>query len=395
MTQRNRIVAGFLALSILIILLGPLPLRAQTPNTLTTEELAEGWILLFDGETLFGWRAVSDANWSVADGAITASEGSPGLLRTTSQFSDFALSIDFRVDKDSKSGLFLRTSPKPTNPKTQACVVALGAGDAAAPPGSLVERKKAELSAAQEGWQTLLVTADGGEITVRLDGTEVLKYTDSDPLGRGYIGLEFAGDPVAFRNIKLRPLRTQSLFSGKDLAGWVTYPDLASLVTVTDQGEMRIQNGKGQIETEGKYADFILQIEAFVNGENLNSGVFFRCIPGESMNGYESQINNAMKDGDPAKPGDCGTGGIFRRQDARKIVAKDFEWLSKTIHACGNHVAVWVNGIQVTDWTDGRKADKNPRKGLRTEPGTIQLQGHDPTTDFLFRNMRISELPAR
>ncbi len=30
---------------------------AAEPNALTAEELADGWVLLFDGETLFGWRA--------------------------------------------------------------------------------------------------------------------------------------------------------------------------------------------------------------------------------------------------------------------------------------------------------------------------------------------------
>jgi len=29
------------------------------PNTLTPEEIRDGWLLLFDGETLFGWEAAS------------------------------------------------------------------------------------------------------------------------------------------------------------------------------------------------------------------------------------------------------------------------------------------------------------------------------------------------
>ena len=66
-----------------------------------------------------------------------------------------------------------------------------------------------------------------------------------------------------------------------------------------------------------------------------------------------------------------------------------------TIHADGPHMAVWVNGYQVSDWTDRRKPDPNPRKGLRLEPGTIMLQGHDPTTDLSFRNLRIAEMPKR
>ena len=129
-------------------------------------------------------------------------------------------------------------------------------------------------------------------------------------------------------------------------------------------------------------------------GENLNSGIFFRSIPGEFCNGYESQIHNGYKDGDRKQPVDGGTGAIYRRQRAREVVANDFEWFAKTLVANGPHMAVWVNGYQVTDWTDTRPAHENPRKGLRTEPGTLFIQGHDPTTNLLFRNLRIAELPA-
>ena len=58
----------------------------------------------------------------------------------------------------------------------------------------------------------------------------------------------------------------------------------------------------------------------------------------------------------------------------------------------GLHMAVWVNGYQVSDWTDRRAPAENPRKGLRLKAGTIILQGHDPTTDFMFRNLRMAEL---
>jgi hypothetical protein len=135
-----------------------------------------------------------------------------------------------------------------------------------------------------------------------------------------------------------------------------------------------------------------MQLDCKVNGHGLNSGLFFRCIPGDVLMGYESQIQNAMKDGDPTKPVDAGTGAIYRRTTARRIVAEDHEWFTKTIIADGPHIAVWVNGYQVTDWTDDRPVDENPRKGLRTAPGTIAIQGHDPTTDLLFRNLKIAEL---
>ena len=65
-----------------------------------------------------------------------------------------------------------------------------------------------------------------------------------------------------------------------------------------------------------------------------------------------------------------------------------------TILAEGKHLGVWVNGLMVTDWTDNRPLKENPREGCRLEKGAISLQGHDPTTDLSFRNIRIAELPA-
>ncbi|NQT88301.1 hypothetical protein HQ560_16150 [bacterium] len=38
---------------------------------------------------------------------------------------------------------------------------------------------------------------------------------------------------------------------------------------------------------------------------------------------------------------------------------------------------------------------ESPRRGSRLEAGVITLQGHDPTTDLSFRNLRIAEYPKR
>jgi hypothetical protein len=75
------------------------------------------------------------------------------------------------------------------------------------------------------------------------------------------------------------------------------------------------------------------------------------------------------------------------------VVADDGRWFSKTIVADGPHVAVWVDGYQVSDWTDDRPAKENAREGKRLEAGVIAIQGHDPTTDFLFRDFQVAELP--
>lgn len=369
---------------------------AAEPNTLTEEELAQRWIQLFDGETLFGWKAAGDANWSVADGVITATEGEPGLLHTTSQFGNYVLKLDFRSEKGANSGVFLRTSPKPAEKNGRCYEVNIAEGGTNDwPTGSIVHRKLSETAHDSTDWQTFELTADGPNFSVKLDGQTIVEYTDPKPLGRGFIGLQFRQGKIEFRNIRLKPLGAKSLFNGKDLAGWKTYPDMPSVFSVTPEGDLNVKDGRGQLETVGQYDDFTLQFDVFVNGEALNSGIFFRCIPGQQMNGYECQIQNGFLDGDRTRPQDCGTGGFFRRQNARRIVADDFAWFQMTLHADDRHMAAWVNGYQVSDWTDTRKPHENPRKGLRKEPGTIMIQGHDPTTDLSFRKLQIAELPPR
>jgi len=369
---------------------------AAEHNRLSDKELADGWILLFDGQTTFGWKAASEADWKVADGTLVVSKGEKGLLHTTSQFGDYQLRVDFRSAKGTNSGIFLRTPPKPTDPGADCYELNIAdVGDNPFPTGGLVKRQKAVGAKDSADWQTFDVTCLGGRIVVKLDGKQVLDHTDAKPLGRGHIGLQINSGKVEFRNVKLRPLSAQSIFNGKDLTGWKTYPKMKSIYSVTPKGELNVKDGRGQIETVGKYGDFVLQLECISYAKQLNSGFFFRCIPGETMNGYECQIQNGFKDGDRTKPVDCGTGGFYRRQNARRIVADDLKWFSMTLSVTGSQMAAWVNGVQVSDWTDKRKPNDNPRRGLRTEAGTIMIQGHDPTTNLSFRGLKISETPKR
>lgn len=366
------------------------------PNTLSTEELADGWILLFDGESTFGWKAASDVNWKVADGVISATTGAKGLLHTTTQFADYVLKVDFRAAKETNSGVFLRTPAEPTDAAVD-CYELNIATPKVSPffTGSFVNRKKADSSPASTDWQTFTVKAEGGHFSVYLNGNQVLDYVDPKPLGRGYIGLQFNQGPVEFRNIKLKPLGLENIFNGRDLTGWKEFPGKKSKFSVTSEGELNVKNGNGQIEFEQPVADFVLQLEVFTAGKFLNSGIFFRNLPGEFWQGYESQIQNGFLKNDRNLVHDYGTGGIYNRQKARKIVATDQEWFHKTIIAEGDHMAVWVNGIQVSDFTDTRPPAKSGRDGLRLEAGTIAIQGHDPTTNLLFRKLRLGAIPPR
>jgi hypothetical protein len=373
------------------------PAKVTEPfRPLSDEQLAEGWIALFDGQSLFGWQAHSKANWSIADGAIRVSEGEKGLLCTTVPFDNYTLKVDFRAAAGTNSGVFLRTAPVVgMDDITKRCYeLNIAPPDNPFPTGSFVGRQKAKEVPERAGeWQSFEVTLDGSKATVKLNGEEVLTYDDPAPIGRGLIGLQLNTGLVEFKNIYLKPLGLARLMNGKDLTGWRNHPESKSTFEVTDKGELHVTStGRGALESEQEFGDFVLQLEAISHAPSLNSGIFFRSIPGELTNGYESQIHNGFKNGDRSQPVDCGTGGIFRRVNARLVNANDKEWFTKTIIAAGPHISVWVNGYQVTAWTDDREPHKNPRNGLRLEPGTLQIQGHDPTTDLSFRNIRGREL---
>jgi hypothetical protein len=265
------------------------------------------------------------------------------------------------------------------------------------PTASLVGRQKASLPEdefpAAGRWHSFEVSAEGGRITIVLDGKRVFEYGDDSPVRIGHIGLQSREGGVAFRNIRLRPLGLQPLFNGRNLEGWSSERAERSRFDVTAGGELQVLDGPGQIETERELGNFVFQIDCKINGDGLNSGVFFRTLTEGRWAGYESQLNNVFREGDRTKPADFGTGGIYRRQAARRVVADDHEWFTKTIVADGPQMAVWVEGYQVSDWTDERPPRDNAREGFRADPGVIAIQGHDPSTNLLFRNIRAAELP--
>jgi hypothetical protein len=88
----------------------------RAANTLTAAEKAEGWTLLWDGQTTKGWRgAKSDEfpaeGWEVRDGVLSVLETGGGESRaggdivTRAEFSDFDLRLEFRLTPGANSGI--------------------------------------------------------------------------------------------------------------------------------------------------------------------------------------------------------------------------------------------------------------------------------------------------
>ncbi len=380
-------------------------------NTLSGEEIASGWVSLFDGETAFGWKA--EGAVTVKDGVLTldgekvatliaTGEKGTSLTNRTEFGVNFELQLDYAVEGQGKG--LLRQA------------ILFVSDD-----GCNLERSVS----GRRGWHHLAVRREydpkGRKEIIRhsIDGG-FPSGSDRSPFPPSTCELRFEvpfGVRLAVRNIRLRPLELRTIFNGKDLSGWKAFPGKKSKFTVTKEGWLNVKDGPGDLQTEDQWADFVLQLDCLSNGGRLNSGVFFRCRPGEYQQGYEARIHNGFTD-QPEKEYtieeydpqthelkgktkvksaaiDYGTGGIYRRVPARKPVSKDGEWFTITVMAHGRHIATWVNGVQQVDWTDNRPLKDNARNGCRLEKGPISLQGHDPTTDLSFRNLRLAGLPKK
>ncbi len=395
---------GFLLTIILTTLPASLVTAAAPPDSTSGSSsaayvLPPGWLSLFDGQTLFGWSPNSSTTWKVEDGSIVGSGETPGLLVSHVRFSDYMFRCEAKFAEGANSGLFLRTAFTPKNPAVDCFELNFcDQHPAGFTTGSLVGRQKTEAPIVAAGkWHLWEARVQGARVQVWLDGTQVLDHTDeSTPqLTAGFIGLQMNGGQAEFRNIAIQPLGFESLFDGKSLAGWHVVPGSAGEFRVVDN-TIEVTGGRGFLETEATAADFVLQFDAITLGKDLNSGVFFRAIKGTAeapSHGYEFQIHHGFKEGDRTKPVDHGTGAIFRRQSAKRIVGQDKVWFTGTLVADGPRMMTWVDGIPVVAWTDERPPNTNPREGLRTEAGHFSVQAHDPTTKLQFKNIKLIRLP--
>ena len=192
-----------------------LALSAQTPNTITKEETAAGWRLLFDGTTLKGWEphmasaTEPAATWGVADGAIFCTGDRRGWLGTADTFTDFNVKIEFRCGARTNSGVFLRSQKEGGIPAETGYELQIWDFRPTYKTGSLVNAIEAELTKIiADQWNSYDVTAEGDHFIVVLNGKKVLDGHDSKH-SSGVIGLQYntGGGKVEFRNIKVRGIK--------------------------------------------------------------------------------------------------------------------------------------------------------------------------------------------
>ncbi len=197
------------------------------PNRLTEAERDEGYVLLFDGESLDGWDG-DPSLWSVRDGSIVgSSDGHPVETNTfliyRKPFRDFVLRLEVRL-RNGNSGIQFRSEQLPG-----AGWIVRGyqadlsdAGDRSAWGNFYEERgRRRELMATpDEGWQRAKdvvlrqqwnhyeILAEGDRVRLILNGKVTFDGTD-DNTGSGIIAIQLHRGPamqIECRNIRIKEL---------------------------------------------------------------------------------------------------------------------------------------------------------------------------------------------
>ncbi|MEG0948159.1 MAG: DUF1080 domain-containing protein [Bacteroidales bacterium] len=403
---------------------------SEKQNVLSQAEINDGWKLLFDGETLNGWRDYNGdamtAPWTVEDGCMTAlgqgSDGS-GYIVTNDKYENFILDWDWKVDTGGNSGLMYHVVERPiysvpyvTGPEYQML-------DDFGFPGELEdwqkvgadyamhtsnENIKKAIKGANE-WNKSRIVFDNGHVEHWLNGEKIVefeawtddwhrrknsgKWENAPEYGlakTGVISLQDHGDRAWVRNIKIKELprkqkEATSLFNGKDLTGWEAY---GSELWYVEDGQLICESGPdrqyGYLATRDYYDNYDLTLE-FKQVANGNSGVFIRSfVPeGVTVNGWQVEV----------APKGHGTGGIYesygrgwliQTPEEKEEILKEGEWNKMRILVNGNQVTTWLNDVEMVNLQDEK---------IGAGQGRIALQIHDgEPIKVLWRNIELKEL---
>ena len=200
---------------------------ATEPNQLSDSERDDGFVLLFDGESLTGWDG-DPRLWSVSDGAIVGSSDDHSVETNTyliyeQPFADFILRLDVRL-RNGNSGIQFRSRHIPGPGWVvhgyQADLSDAGVRSAW---GNFYEEKgrgRGMMATPDEGWQRARsivrsrdwnqyeIRAQGNRIRLTLNGTVTFDGTD-DQSGNGIVAIQLHSGPgmrVEVRSIRIKPL---------------------------------------------------------------------------------------------------------------------------------------------------------------------------------------------
>lgn len=411
-----------------------------------------GFVPLFDGRSFNGWKGlVADpparakmipqelakaqseadermrAHWKVVDGVLVF-DGKGESLCTMSDYGDFELLVDWKIEKRGDSGLYLRGSPQVQIWDPDANPVGSG---------GLYNNQKGRSAPSEKAdhpvgdWNSFRVIMIGERVSVYLndklvvDNVVLENYWERDkPIyPTGQIELQAHGNVLYFRNIFVReiprgqPVQAEKkgdtdkyvsplteaetdegfapLFNGRDLDGWTG--DTKGYAAENGKIVIHPDLGSGNLYTAKEYANFVLRFE-FKLTPAANNGLGVRA-PLEGDAAYAGMEIQILEDGSPVywglRPYQY-HGSIYGVVPARRgFLRPPGEWNAEEVAVQGRRVTVVVNGSTVVDAdldqaSAGGTIDGNAHPGLERKSGHIGFLGHGSIVEF--RNIRLKEI---
>ncbi|MCV2885513.1 DUF1080 domain-containing protein [Aestuariibacter sp. AA17] len=213
-------------------------LAATTDNALSSEEKSQGWELLFDGHSLDKWRNYKgqtvSPKWVIDDGAMHLSTKGGGDVISRDTYDNFDLKLEWKVSKAGNSGIFIladekggavyshapeiqildneRHSDNKIDSHLSGSLYDMVASPARShkPAGEWnqvrIQLLDKHLQVWQNGIQTTSIVIGSTTWNKLVDASKFATWKGFGENHSGYIGLQDHGDPVWFRNIKIRSL---------------------------------------------------------------------------------------------------------------------------------------------------------------------------------------------
>lgn len=169
----------------------------------------DGWHALLDGSSLEYWNIVGDANWRIEDSSAMADSSTANSFLVSQQaYDDFELELEFWVNSEANSGVFLRCQD-PENITDTSCYEANiydTRPDQTYRSGSIVNvAEPAEFVYTGGQWNRYRIRLEGDRLQVELNGKDMVDVEDSQ-FASGPIALQYGSGTVRFRNVRVRPL---------------------------------------------------------------------------------------------------------------------------------------------------------------------------------------------
>ena len=179
-----------------------------------------GFKKIFNGKDLTGWTIHGTEKWYVENGELVCESGPDkqyGYLSTDKNYHNFVLDLQFKLEANGNSGVFIRSGIEGTKISGWQVEVAppdhhTGGIYESYGRGWLIQPKpegEKMLKAAE--WNHLKILMMNDEITTWLNGKEIVNLKDEKiGQGKGFIALQIhdgGGIKVRWKNIRIKELK--------------------------------------------------------------------------------------------------------------------------------------------------------------------------------------------